>query len=222
MLLCIAAGEIGGLDHKIFAIISLLSFTPGCIIFGLIIWLVIASNQKSVNERRNKEQYVEQDATTSSLYNEMHSKIVNSRYRILRTDGQKIWFVWPADDNGYDKTMYVYDSNTNQITEVNLNRTKTYDGFGIDNDDLVIEDIEQQNGIITVIMHHTPDARYGTYYVYQYNCDSGIWTPRANECIDAKFINNRFAVKTCDLDCINPEECNANREYVERYETFQL
>ena len=192
-------------QHKIRNIVFLVI---GVIILSILIWLVVAVNNKvSATER----------------YNERHAILNRNDYCILKDDGQKIWYVHRITDTygilRYDSTMSIYDSTTDRQTDIDLNRTSMDGSWEFD-----VEDIVERNGIITIIMSENRNSNgwvVGTY-VWQYDCANNSWNPLAKACSGAKFIDNYTAVRIAYADCINPNDCTAAQRYTYTYDTIQL
>lgn len=149
-------------------------------------------------------------------YNQVYENIKNQGICVLWADGKKIWAYEPDNEV---RAIVVYDSDINDIDLIRLNKTS------MPNDQMFIDDIAANNGIITVIMSERRNSNGwvdGTH-VWQYNCDTGAWKCIANVCSGAEFINNRTAVKIDNAECINPDAMTVmEMEYRHNYKTIKL
>lgn len=179
------------------------------------------STTPEVIDTENNE-YIETQA--EKRYQEKLENLNNSRTHILYSNGEMIWYNLRDNNSGYDtvytNTLYVYNSTSDSTAAINLNKTS------MENDDeMYVEDIEQIDGVITVIMieKRNSDGWIEGTYVWKYDCISEKWTPIATACSGAKFTNNRKKVTVYYAECINPEEPSTlGKEYDYRYETFEL
>ncbi len=159
------------------------------------------------------------NSSASLRYKKKLEEVSVAPIHVMRADGKKIWYnryTTLYGDSGYDNKMYIYDSQTDRETVLDLNKTSI--------EYMQVDDMVEHDGIITIIMTENTNSNgwvIGTY-VWQYNCYNNTWKPLATKCSGAKFVNNRKAVQISTADCINPEDPTYLQEYKKSYRTIQL
>lgn len=160
-----------------------------------------------------------QEESPSERYQETLARFsAASGHKILHKDGRRLWVSARDMDGKYRPMLYVYDSETDDLSYLSIN--KTYQ----DDDAMQVEDIEARGGIITVIMSEMRNSNgwiEGTF-VWQYNCRTGAWTPLAEEVSGAEFVNGRKSVRINRTEILNPDAPTYEQQYRPRYTTLPL
>lgn len=174
----------------------------------------------NIDYSEEDEPVLTREQLSQVYYRQKYDEVCNCGNRLLWSNGKKIWYTprTSATESGYDNKLYVYDSETDSESVVNLNKTSMEDE-GMD-----VEDMTERNGIITIIMTENRNSNgwvEGTY-VWQYNCNTGSWKALAKACSGAEFINNGSAVKINNAECLNPDDPTYLQKYRSHYKTIRL
>ena len=184
-------------------------------------------NNTGLKEIEVVEEYNESMAETfdapksaQERYRTKYEEVHNADIHLMRADGRRIWYnPWiPDNDYGYMNKLFVYNSESDTETVVNLNRTSMED------DEMYVEDMVERNGIITIIMSEKRNSNgwvEGTY-LWQYNCNNGTWMALARACSGAEFVNNRSAIRINNAEILNPDDPTYLQEYRNHYRTVRL
>lgn len=167
----------------------------------------------SENEARTSS-----DDTPARRYQNKYDEVYTADCHLMRADGRKLWYNYYEEATGYSNKLYVYDSLTDEVQTISLNRTQQ------DDDAMHVEDMVERGGVITIIMSEMRNSNgwlEGTY-VWQYNCDNGSWNALARACSGAKFVNDRKSVKINWAECLNPEDPTYLQEYKNNSEIIKL
>lgn len=114
---------------------------------------------------------------------------------VLFSDQRYKWYYTP-ENNDLPKVIYVYDSESNSIDSISVNKT------GLDPNNVKILGIAENNGRISVIMENMlmgKDAVYNTS-VWTIDCTSREWHPVAQDISSAEFTDNGKSVKLNQIE----------------------
>lgn len=169
---------------------------------------------------KESESAAETSDAAARRYKAKYEEVNIADIHLMRADGKKIWYnPWTHEtESGYVNKLYVYDSETDCETVVNLNKTSMEDS------EMWVEDMVERNGVITVIMSERRNSNgwvEGTY-VWQYDCYGNSWKAIARGCSGAEFVNNRTAVRINDAEILNPDDPTYLQKYGNHYRTVRL
>lgn len=163
---------------------------------------------------------VDPEELAKERYRQKYDEVNIADVHLMYADGKKIWYTpWTSDnDYGYINKLYEYDSESDYVSTIDLNKTSMED------DEMYVENMRERNGVITIIMFESrnSDGWVEGTYVWQYNCKTGMWKPLAKACSGAEFVNNDKAVKVNYAECINPDDPTFLKKYRNHYKTIPL
>ncbi|MDE6256191.1 MAG: hypothetical protein K2M39_08370 [Muribaculaceae bacterium] len=109
---------------------------------------------------------------------------------MLFSDQRYKWYYTP-ENNDLPKAIYVYDSESNSIDSISVNKTR------LDSNDVKILGIVENNGRISVIMENTLLGKNAVdkTNVWTIDCASREWHPVAQDISSAEFSDNGKSVK---------------------------
>lgn len=164
-----------------------------------------------VNEYDSESEYKEK-------FNEALQEISGIADNAVKyTDGRYIWYN-PTTPWGYSKTLSVYDSQTGNTFNININKTPSSD------DMVTVHNISEHNGKITVVLEENRNSNgwiEGTY-VWTINCSNKNWKCVANGVAGAEIINNGSAVRITTVTIKNPDDPTFMQEYEESTKIIYL
>lgn len=133
------------------------------------------------------------------------------------SDGRYIWYN-PTTPWGYSTILSVYDSQTGNTTDININKTSSSE------DMMTVKDISEHSGKITVVLEENRNSNgwvEGTY-VWTIDCSNRNWKCVANGVAGAEIINGGSAVKITTAKILNPDAPTFEQQYKESTKTISL
>ena len=126
-------------------------------------------------------------------------------------DGRYIWYILTGIGDGmsYASTLSVYDSQTDKIDEININKT------GFPDSEAHIENVSEHDGKITVIQSYATNSNgwVESTSVWNIDCNSRQWECVADRVAGAEIVNGGAAVKITEATILNPDAPTFDQEY---------
>lgn len=214
-------------SHTIYYVIGAL-----IVVAIIVIAIVSGSSSKSSdgNGEMDSDDMVVVDETPIDSYDGSHQNGSSQKFEdalreisgvadnaVKYSDGRYIWYN-PTTPWGYSTILSVYDSQTGNTTDININKTPSSD------DMMTVHAISEHNGKITVILEENRNSNgwvEGTY-VWTIDCSNRNWKCVANGVAGAEIINGGSAVKITTATILNPDAPTFEQQYKESTKIISL